>query len=50
VANDLVVGSVEDGHLALEDRDQGVALIADAKQNITTLAVRSSPCSASVAN
>ena len=34
VADDLVVRSVEDRHLALEDRDQGIALIADAKQHV----------------
>lgn len=34
VADDLVVCGVEDRHLALEDRDQGIALIADAKQHV----------------
>ena len=35
VADDLVVRSVEDCHLAFQDRDQGIALIADAIQHIT---------------
>ena len=35
VADDLVARSIEDRHLALENRDQGIALIADAKQHVT---------------
>ena len=34
VADDLVAGGVEDRHLALDDRDERVALIADAKQHV----------------
>ena len=34
VADDLVAGGVEDRHLALEDRDERVAPVADAVQHV----------------
>src|SRR4029450_8339923 len=34
MTDDLVVRSVEDRYLALQDRDQGIALMAAAKQHI----------------
>ena len=39
VPDDLVTRSIEDRHFALENRDQGIALIADAKQHITDACV-----------
>ena len=35
MADDLVAGRIEDRHLALDDRDEGVALVADAEQHVT---------------
>ena len=38
VADDLVAGRVEDRDLALDDRDEGVALVADAEQHVADAA------------
>ena len=50
VPHDLVAGRVEDRDLALDDRDERIAPVADLKRTSPTFAVRSSPSSASVAS
>ena len=35
VADDLLASSIENGNLALDDRDEGIALVADPVEDIT---------------
>ena len=39
VADDLVAGRIEDGHLALDDRDERIASVADSEQHVADVRI-----------